>query len=340
MNLKIYVFAFGLTAVNLSAQVKDTLAEKMLIYQLPIGGWGKQLEDKSVVNYSLPLDKDLLRKIKSTGDDHATIDNNATSKEINALIKAYSTTKNPEYLKAAEKGISYLLLMQYKNGGFPQYYPNTGLYRKQVTYNDNAMINALTVLYNVAEGKNDFDVVNSKLKEKSKDAVKRGIDCILKTQVIQKGLPAIWGDQYNEVTLQPDKARAFEPVSLATGESVGIVRFLMLQPVTQDIEKSIKSAVKWFKQNKIEGYRYNVSKVNGKAVRTLTEDKNSVIWARFYDIDNNRPIFGDRDGSVKYNYNEVSEERRNGYSWYGDFAEKLLDKEYPKWLKKNNISDH
>jgi len=340
MKLKICLFAFGLIAVNLSAQVKDTLAEKMLMYQLPIGGWGKQLNDKSVVNYSLPLDKDLLRKIKATGDDHATIDNNATSKEINALIKAYSTTKNPEYLKAAEKGISYLLLMQYKNGGFPQYYPNTGLYRKQVTYNDNAMINALTVLYNAAEGKNDFDVVDPKLKEKSKIAVRRGIDCILKTQVLQKGIPTIWGDQYNEVTLQPDKARAFEPISLATGESVGIVRFLMLQPVTPEIEKSIKSAVKWFKKNKIEGYSYNVSKVNGKAVRTLTEDKNSVIWARFYDVNNNRPLFGDRDGSVKYNYNEVSEERRNGYSWYGDFAEKLLAKEYPKWVEKNKISDN
>lgn len=340
MKLKIYLFAFGLTAVNLSAQVKDTLAEKMLIYQLPIGGWGKQLNDKSVVNYSLPLDKDLLRKIKATGDDHATIDNNATSKEINTLIKAYSTTKNSEYLKAAEKGIGYLLLMQYKNGGFPQYYPNAGLYRKQVTYNDNAMINALTVLYNVAEGKNDFDVVDPKLKEKSKVAVQRGIECILKTQVLQKGVPTIWADQYNEITLQPDKARAFEPVSLATGESVGIVRFLMLQPVTPEVEKSIKSAVKWFRQNKIEGYSYNVSKVNGKAVRTLTEEKGSVIWARFYDVNNNKPLFGDRDGSVKYNYNEVSEERRNGYSWYGDFAEKLLGKEYPKWLEKNKISDH
>lgn len=339
MKLKICIFAFGLTAVNLSAQVKDTLAEKMLVYQLPIGGWGKQLNDKSVVNYSLPLDKPLLRKIKETGDDHATIDNNATSKEINALINAYSATKNPAYLKAAEKGIGYLLDMQYKNGGFPQYYPNTGLYRKQVTYNDNAMINALTVLCNVAEGKNNFDAVDAKLREKSKDAVRRGIDCILKTQVLQKEVPAIWGDQYNEVTLQPDKARAFEPISLATAESVGIVRFLMLQPVTPEIEKSVKSAVKWFRQNKIEGYSYNVSKVNGKAVRTLTEEKGSVIWARFYDINNNKPLFGDRDGSVKYNYYEVSEERRNGYSWYGDFAEKLLDKEYPKWLEKNKISD-
>lgn len=338
MNLKICTLILGLTAVHYSAQIKDTLAEKMLVYQLPNGGWGKQLEDKSVVNYNLPIDKSLLNKIKATGDDHATIDNNATSREINALIKSYKITNNSEYLKSAEKGINYLLSMQYKNGGFPQYYPNTGLYRKQITYNDNAMINALTVLYNVAEGKNDFNVVDPKLKEKSKIAVQKGIDCILKTQVLQKGIPSIWGDQYNEITMQPDKARAFEPISLATGESVNIVRFLMMQQATPEIQKSIKSAIKWFKENKVEGYSYNVAKQNGKTVRVLAEDKNSVIWARFYDINTNKPLFGDRDGSVKYNYNEVSEERRNGYSWFGDAPDKLIDKEFPKWGQKNNVT--
>ncbi|MFN4365999.1 pectate lyase [Chryseobacterium hispalense] len=339
MKLNIFTLVLGLVTLNISAQVKkDTLAEKILLYQLPVGGWGKQLEDKSVVNYNLPVDKNLLRKIKATGDDHATIDNNATSREINALMKAYSETKNPDYRKAAEKGIRYLLAMQYDNGGFPQYYPNKGLYRKQITFNDNAMINALTVLYNTAEGKNDFASVDEKLKEQAKKAVKKGTECILKTQVLQNGKPTIWADQYNELTLQPDKARAFEPISLATAESVGIVRFLMLQPATPEIEKSVKSAVKWFTENDIEGYSYNVVKQNGKTVRILAEDKNSVIWARFYDIHDNRPLFGDRDGSVKYNYNEVSEERRNGYSWFGDFAKKLIDKEYPKWLDKNKLS--
>ncbi len=320
-----------------SAQMKDTLAEKIVLYQLAVGGWGKQLNDKSVVNYNMPVDKNLLRKIKATGDDYATIDNNATSREINILIKAYAATKNPEYLKSAEKGIHYLLLMQYDNGGFPQYYPNTGLYRKQVTYNDNAMINALTVLYNVAEGKNDFDAVDSKLREKSKTALQKGIECILKTQVLQKGSPSIWADQYNEITLQPDKARAFEPISLATGESVGIIRFLMMQPATPEIQKSINAAIEWFKSNKIEGYSYHVGQQNGKTVRILAEDKNSVIWARFYDLHTNKPLFGDRDGSVKYNYNDVSEERRNGYSWFGDSPQKLIDKEYPKWKLKNTI---
>ncbi|AZA55539.1 pectate lyase [Chryseobacterium sp. G0201] len=337
MKFKISVIAASFITATFSAQIKDTLAEKMLVYQLPNGGWGKQLDDKSVVDYYLPIDKNLLSKIKATGNDHATIDNNATSREINGLIKAYQTTKNQEYLKSAEKGIKYLLSMQYENGGFPQYYPNSGLYRKQVTYNDNAMINALTVLYNVAEGKNDFDVVDSSLKEKAKSAVEKGIQCILKTQVLQKGIPSIWADQYNEITLQPDKARAFEPISLATGESVNIVKFLMMQTATPEIQNSIKSAIKWFKDNKIEGYSYNVAKQNGKAVRTLAEDKNSVIWARFYDINNNKPLFGDRDGSVKYNYNDVSEERRNGYSWFGDAPDKLINKEFPKWVQKNNV---
>lgn len=321
------------------AQTKDSLAEKILVYQLPNGAWGKHLVGGTNVNYEIPIDHNLLKKIKSTGDDHATIDNNATTKEINALVKVYKITKNPTYLSAAERGIKYLLTMQYENGGFPQYYPNKQIYRKQITYNDNAMINALTVLYNIVEGKNDFDSVNSELKLKSKTALKKGIECILKNQVLQNGTPTIWADQYDEITLQPAKARAFEPISLATGESVGIVRFLMLQPVTPEIEKSIKSAVKWFKENKIAGYSYKVVKQDKKTVRVLAQEKGSVVWARFYDLNTNKPIFGDRDGSVKYNYNEISEERRNGYSWYIDFAQKLIDKDYPKWLTSNQLSE-
>lgn len=320
------------------SQAKDTLAEKLLVYQLPIGAWGKQLNDGKAVDYKLRIDKALLQKIKSTGNDHATIDNNATTREIMMLVKAYRATKNSTYLSAAEKGIQYLLMMQYENGGFPQYYPNKSIYRKQITYNDNAMINALTILYNVSEGKNDFGVVSTGLKTKSKIALQKGIECIVKNQILQNGIPTIWADQYDETTLQPAKARAFEPISLATGESVGIVRFLMLQPVTPEIQKSIISAVKWFEENKIEGYSYKVVKENDKTVRVLAEEKDSVIWARFYDLKTNTPIFGDRDGSIKYNYNEISEERRNGYSWYIDFANRLIEKEFPKWLTANHLS--
>jgi len=311
----------------------------MMVYQLPNGGWGKHMSDKKNVDYTKKIDAQLLKIIKAGNNDLATIDNNATSKEINGLIKAYSTTKNPDYLKSAEKGIQYLLSMQYQNGGFPQYFPNSSIYRKQVTYNDNAMINVLTVLYNISEGKEGFDAVNSQLKEKSKLALQKGIDCVLKTQVLQKGKLSIWADQYNEVSLKPEKARAFEPMSLASGESVNIVKFLMMQPVTPEIEKSIKLAIQWFKESKIDGYTYNVSRESGNTVRVLSKKEGSAVWARFYDIPTNKPVFGDRDGSVKFNYEDVSEERRMGYSWYNEAGTKLIENDFPKWLKKNKISE-
>ncbi len=329
---------FTLASLSSFAQTKDTLAEKVLLYQLPIGGWGKQLGSKAV-DYTLPITKELLTKIKASGDDHATIDNNATSREITILINAFNATQNPAYLKSAEKGIAYLLKMQYANGGYPQYYPNSAIYRKQITYNDNAMINALAILHNVAEGRNGFNVVDSKLKEPSKSAVAKGIDCILKTQYLQNGELTIWGDQYNEVTLKPEKARAFEPASLASAESVSIVKFLMMQPTTPAIEKAVNAAVQWFKSNKIEGYSYEVVKQNNKAVRTLMQDQNSVVWSRFYDLESNKPIFGDRDGSIKYDYTQLSEERRNGYSWFVDSPKKLIEKDYPKWLAKNQLAE-
>lgn len=335
---KFSVAVFCLAFSGISAQVKDTLAEKMMVYQLPNGGWGKHRSDKKNVDYTQKIDAQLLKIIKAGNNDLATIDNNATSKEINGLIKAYSTTKNPDYLKSAEKGIQYLLSMQYQNGGFPQYFPNSAIYRKQVTYNDNAMINVLTVLYNISEGKEGFDAVNSQLKDKSKVALQKGIDCVLKTQVLQKGKLSIWADQYNEVSLKPEKARAFEPMSLASGESVNIVKFLMMQPVTPEIEKSIISAIQWFKDSKIDGYTYNVSRESGNAVRVLSKKEGSAVWARFYDISTNKPVFGDRDGSVKFNYEDVSEERRMGYSWYNEAGTKLIESDFPKWLKKNKIS--
>ena len=37
------------------------------------------------------------------------------------------------------------------------------------------------------------------------------------------------------------------------------------------------------------------------------------MWARFYEIGTNRPIFSDRDGFAKHDLSEIGYERRNGY---------------------------
>lgn len=311
----------------------DPIAEKMLIYQLGNGAWPKQLEDKSVVKYENSIDDVLLAKIKSTTDLHATIDNKATTKEINALVKAFKTTGNTAYLQAAEKGIDYLLKAQYANGGWPQYFPDKSLYRAEITYNDDAIVEVLTILLNISMQANDFEVVNKSYIDKAINATKRGVDCILKTQIIQNGKRTIWAAQYDQNTLQPAKARAFEPASLSTSESVSIVRFLMkIKNPSPEIKMAITNAVEWFDKVKIVGYKFE--KPVGGNDRTLIADPTSTIWARFYDLRTNEPVFGDRDNKVYKNVTEISFERRNNYGWYGTWGDNLV-REYPKWLKIN-----
>lgn len=341
MQLKT-IFTLMIISVSAScyAQQTDSTAEKMLIYQLDNGGWPKQLENKSVVNYAAPLTETLMGQIKETTVQHATIDNKATSREINYLVAAYKKTSNAAYLKAAEKGIDYILAAQYANGGWPQYYPNKALYRSEITYNDNAMVNVLNILQDIVTGTHDFDQVAPSYLPKAKKAVEKGLGCILKTQVMQNGKLAIWAAQYDKDTLRPAKARAFEPASLSTGESVGIVRFLMsFKNPSAEMKTAIISALSWFEANKITGYRFGqvVDSTNNIKNMALVKDSTAVTWARFYDLTNNKPIFGDRDNTIKYKLEELSNERRNGYAWYGNFAQQLIGKEYPKWLSANGI---
>jgi len=311
----------------------DSTAEKMLVYQLGNGGWPKQLEDKSVVNYGATLTPELLAKVKATKDLHATFDNKATSREIVYLVQAYKKTQNKNYLKAAEKGLDYVLKAQYANGGWPQYYPDQSSYRSEITYNDDAMINVMNILQDIANKKNDFEVVNPAYVLKAQKSVEKGISCILKTQVKQNGKLTIWAAQYDKDSMLPAKARNFEPASLSTSESAGIVRFLMnVKNPSAEIKSSIDAALKWFDTYKISGYRFDREK--GKTA-ALVADNSSMAWARFYDLDKNVPIFGDRDNSIKSKLEELSPERRNGYAWYGNWGQKLIEKEYPKWLAAN-----
>ncbi|WP_316830568.1 pectate lyase [Pedobacter aquatilis] len=335
-KLKFFLsIAFSTMLMSCYAQLPtDSTADKMLVYQLSNGGWPKQLEDKSVVNYSLALTPALKEKINATTVLHATIDNSATSREVVYLVQAYKKTQQKDYLKAAEKGIDYILEAQYKNGGWPQYYPDKALYRSEITYNDDAMINVLNILQDIATKTNGFEAVNPSYIEKAKAAVNKGLSCILKTQVKQNGNLTIWAAQYDKDSMLPAKARAFEPASLSTSESSNIVRFLMrFKNPSPEIQNAITSAIKWFDEYKITGFRFERS----KTATGLIADNSAVVWARFYDLEKNIPIFGDRDNTVKLKLEALSPERRNGYAWYGNWGQKLIEKEYPKWLSVNGI---
>jgi PelA/Pel-15E family pectate lyase len=328
------------TALN---QNSDAIADNMLLYQRKNGGWPKHFPGDKKVDYTHELTTAELKDLQNgyeKGID-ATIDNEATTKEIKYLVKSYKKTRKEIYLTAAIKGIDYLLKAQYANGGWPQFYPDFSSYRSQVTYNDNAMINVLNVLQDVAEEKNDFDIIDKSYKPACIAAVQKGIDCILKTQYKQNNLLTVWCAQYNAQTLVPEMARKFELASLSGSESVGIVRFLMRQAnPSKEIITAVNAAVEWFKKVKITGYAVADIKAPGEASgrdRVVVKDDKSIMWARFYNLQTNEPFFAGRDSQPKKTLAEIENERRIGYAYYVTAPAKLIDEEYPQWVVKWSI---
>jgi PelA/Pel-15E family pectate lyase len=317
---------------------QDTTAEKMLAFQRSNGGWPKAVSEVKVDYRHRMSATDLAAARQGASQEDATIDNNATTREIAYLVSAFKTTQNPTYRQAAENGIRYLLKMQQPSGGFPQYYPDARFYRAQITYNDNAMIRALGVLKAVADKKADFALVDASLVVPAQKAVARGVQCILKTQYVQHGKLTAWGAQHDRTTLLPCKARAFELASLSGDESVGITEFLLsLDQPSPEIRKAVAAAVAWFQASKVENTAVqditDPSQPKGRD-RVMGPQAGSTVWARFYDLDTNRPIYMGRDGVKHDRLADIEVERRTGYVYAGTWPEKLLTREYPKWQQK------
>lgn len=313
------------------------IAENVLLYQRDIGGWPKNIQ---MQNKLAEIDKTALQLLKANNND-ITTDNSATIQEMYFLSKMYKQIPDKRYEKAFLKGLDYLLNAQYENGGWPQFFPLKKGYATHITYNDDSMVNILNLLKEIKD-KTDFYSIkaNDEIVQQSKIAFNKGIDCILKTQYKQNGVLTSWCAQHDEKTLLPAKARAYELPSLSGYESASIVSLLMsIENPSKEIITAVNAAVAWLEKVKITGLReekiYNEKgKVSDKK---FIEDKNAKpLWARFMELENNKPFFCDRDGIKKYSIDEIGEERRNGYSWYTTSPEKVL-KEYPKWKQKNGI---
>ena len=323
----------------------DPIAENMLLYQRANGGWPKHFQGDKKVDYKHQLtgeEKLQLVAGYAAGID-ATIDNDATTREIKYLSKIYKQTKNEKYFNAAKRGIDYLLNAQYANGGWPQFFPDFSSYRSQITYNDNAMVNVLNVLFDIVTKKSDLDIFDTQYQNKCVDPIVRGVQCILNTQLKQNGKLTAWCAQYNAKTLQPEMARKFELVSLSGSESVGIVRFLMrIEQPSPAIIASVNAAAAWFDKVKITGYKVvdmaTPAEKSGRD-RVLQSDSSGILWARFYDEQTNEPFFAGRDSQRHTSLTEVENERRVGYAWYGNWPLKLLTTEYPEWKSKWGIKN-
>jgi pectate lyase len=301
------------------------IADNLVAQQTQSGGWPKNLDTT-------------ISAERNSNNSRATFDNGATTDELRFLARAWNALQDERYRAAFLKGMDYILHAQYANGGWPQNDPPGRGYHRFITFNDDAMVRLMQFLQETARVR-EYDFIDARRRDAARAAFDRGIECILKCQVRVNGKLTAWCAQHDEKDFSPRPARTFELASLSGSESVGIVELLMsVNSPRPAIVQAVEEAVAWLEAVKLTGIR-QVVRVDAKSPtgrnKTIVNDPSAPpLWARFYEIGTNRPLFADRDGVPKYNLADIGYERRNGYSWFGDRPRGLIDREYPLWKNK------
>lgn len=307
------------------------IADVIVSFQTPAGGWGKNMNMAGTVRargqsfvpdnanrFPVPDDFDAARD--PSWHYVGTIDNDATTTEMRFLAKVQATIPQAEgeaYRASFIRGVRYLLAAQYPNGGWPQVWPLDGGYHDAITFNDDAVANATEILQDVAQAKPDVAFVPAALRGQAKTAVDAALKCILASQAVLNGRKTIWAQQVDALSLKPVTARNYEPAALSSDESGHLLEYLMSLPnPSSETKKAIVAGISWLQAHAI----YDKAVVGGRDTpegRHLIDQKGSgPIWARFYSLDTEKPVFGDRDKTLHDDMNEISRERRNGYAWF------------------------
>ena len=320
------------------------VADIVVSFQTPAGGWSKNLNltdharrpgehwaGNNLSRFLSPGDFDTPRDPK--WNYVGTLDNDATNTELQFLARVASAAQGSDgaaYRASFLRGVEYLLKAQFPNGGWPQVYPLEGGYHDATTFNDGAVTESMHLLNAVAEGKSPFAFVPADVRKRAAAAVEHGIDCILATQIVENGRRTVWGQQHDALTLKPVSGRNYEPAALCSSESASLLAFLMDLPNPRlAVKRAVADGIAWLQKVAIHGKSYARGPEGGR----LADNPNApAIWARFYEIGTDRPIFSDRDKTIHDTVEELSTERRRGYSWYNSAPQAAIDK-YQTWKK-------
>ena len=306
------------------------MADNVVSFQTPAGGWNKNTDQTTAAR----------RPGERFGVEAGyvgTIDNDATISQLRFLarvITGATPDRSAAWRASFNRGIEYLLAAQYPSGGWPQVYPLEGGYHDAITYNDGAMTNVLTLLRDLATAQGEFagGHVSAAQRTRAAAAAERGLACVLACQITVDGRRTVWGQQHDFLTLAPCSARNYEMPSQASGESAGILMYLLTLPrPSPAVVAAIHSAAAWFAKTPLHDVVFKPAP-GGGGRKLLAVPGAGPIWPRYSEIGTDRPLFGDRDRSIHDDVSEISAERRNGYAWFGDGPKRALD-HYRKWAK-------
>ena len=319
-------------------QVRE-IVTNILLFQRANGGWPKDYDMTAILTEAQRA------KVRETHNRTDTsFDNGNLHSQVAYLARAYAQAGEPAWRDACVRGLDFILSAQYPNGGFPQQFPRPKDYHAHITFNDGAMIGCLHVLKDAADGEPSFVWLDAVRRERARDTVRRGVECILKCQIRVDGDLTGWCQQHDERTYEARPARTFELASICPQDTTEILRFLMrFGKPNAKVVQAMDSAVAWLARVKLSGIRVEKVKAPKEEFLRHTADFDKVVvrdpgatslWARHYEIGTNRPIFAGRDGLKKYALAEIERERRTGTAWYGNWPKTLIEQDYPRWHGK------
>lgn len=297
-------------------------ADALAIGQLESGGWDNLIDFDPVQSAKWYRRSDIGKLSPAEAAKRrnvTTFDDDKTQSALRLLLavadasKGGSEPRDVRIREARDYGLAKLLEAQRPNGGFPQQYkgppPTVAEYPVRparmpedyprqypklnyggyYTLNDNTHRDCVVTLLDAAKRLGRPDLRAAALK---------GGDFLLLAQLPEP--QPVWAQQYNP-QFEPAWARAFEPPSVCSGESTGAMRLLVDLYLETGYEKYLEPlprAIAWFRRSELS----------------------PGVWARMYELQTNKPIYGDRDGKIKYRIEDLSPERQTGYSWKGGYG--------------------
>ncbi len=316
-----FLRAYAVTGDALHLEAAQDAADALVAGQLMSGGWDYLVEFDPEKRSAWALRTEADRRPatgSATRRNVSTYDDDNTQQALRFLIALTAghpgdTPRDRHHREARDYGLAKLIEAQLPGGGWPQRWdgrpvnpadypvqparfpatwprehPKTSYYG-HYTLNDDTQRDCILTLLDAARQLNRPDC---------RAAALRGAEFLLRAQ-LPEPQPG-WAQQYN-AQMEPAWARAFEPPGVSTRESAGVLRLLAeVYRETGDTRflEPLPRAIAWLRRSEIAPGQ----------------------WARLYELESNRPIFGDRDGRIYYQVEELSEERRTGYAWKGAFG--------------------
>jgi hypothetical protein len=298
-------------------------ASALVSGQLESGGWDYKIDFDPAAKVRWYRRAEVGKVEPARRRNNTVLDDDNTQSAIRFLLKLAEVTKDSadQRDRAARSALDYalagLLKAQYANGAFPQVYngqphnaadhpvrravlpadpaalPHIKEYWFFYTFNDHCIRRCVMTLLEAHQKTGRAEYL---------EAAKRCGEFILAAQ-LPEPQPG-WAQQY-DFQMRPAWARKFEPPSVCSSESVGIVRTLVDLHLASGDEKflaPIPAALKWLERSSI---------APGK-------------WARFYELGTSRPLYFTKDYQLAYRDDDLP----THYSFQGDYGVEAVTKYY------------